>query len=94
MTRNIPHMTTVNSAPKIYVACLSSYNAGQLHGVWIDCDDAYAYGCGCEACAPIVHELCAVCDEPCETYHPVYTDTPVCDFQCRREFDLDRSDNA
>ena len=23
----------------IYVACLSSYNAGHLHGVWIDIDD-------------------------------------------------------
>ncbi|NEP51370.1 MAG: antirestriction protein ArdA [Moorea sp. SIO3C2] len=23
---------------KIYVACLASYNAGQLHGEWIDCD--------------------------------------------------------
>lgn len=24
--------------PQIYVACLSSYNAGKLHGVWIDLD--------------------------------------------------------
>ena len=24
--------------PRIYVACLSSYNAGRLHGRWIDCD--------------------------------------------------------
>jgi antirestriction protein len=24
--------------PKIYVACLSSYNGGCLHGAWIDCD--------------------------------------------------------
>jgi antirestriction protein len=24
--------------PKIYVACLSSYNGGRLHGAWIDCD--------------------------------------------------------
>ena len=23
---------------KIYVACLASYNAGRLHGVWIDCE--------------------------------------------------------
>ena len=25
-------------APRIYVACLASYNAGILHGRWIDCD--------------------------------------------------------
>ncbi len=24
--------------PRIYVACLSSYNAGRLHGEWIDCN--------------------------------------------------------
>lgn len=24
--------------PKIYAACLSAYNAGDLHGEWIDCD--------------------------------------------------------
>jgi antirestriction protein len=24
--------------PKIYVACLSAYNNGHLHGEWIDCD--------------------------------------------------------
>ncbi|MEL6164677.1 MAG: antirestriction protein ArdA, partial [Cyanobacteria bacterium J06628_3] len=25
-----------NETPKIYVACLSAYNAGYLHGLWID----------------------------------------------------------
>jgi antirestriction protein len=25
-------------APRIYVACLASYNSGILHGRWIDCD--------------------------------------------------------
>ena len=25
------------TGPHIYVACLASYNAGKLHGVWIDC---------------------------------------------------------
>jgi antirestriction protein len=24
--------------PRIYAACLSSYNGGKLHGEWIDCD--------------------------------------------------------
>jgi antirestriction protein len=24
--------------PRIYVACLAAYNAGRLHGDWIDCD--------------------------------------------------------
>ena len=24
--------------PRIYVACLASYNAGELHGEWIDCE--------------------------------------------------------
>ena len=27
-----------NDSPKIYVACLASYNAGQLHGEWILAD--------------------------------------------------------
>ncbi|MBD2438862.1 antirestriction protein ArdA [Nostoc sp. FACHB-110] len=26
-----------DDAPQIYVACLSAYNAGMLHGMWIDC---------------------------------------------------------
>lgn len=26
------------TTPRIYVACLASYNAGKLHGVWIDAD--------------------------------------------------------
>ena len=26
--------------PRIYVACLAAYNNGQLHGWWIDADDA------------------------------------------------------
>lgn len=28
--------TITNDNPRIYVACLASYNASQLHGVWID----------------------------------------------------------
>ncbi len=24
--------------PRIYAACLASYNSGRLHGAWIDCD--------------------------------------------------------
>ncbi|MGB3639113.1 MAG: antirestriction protein ArdA, partial [Rivularia sp. (in: cyanobacteria)] len=27
---------TDDETPKIYVACLSAYNAGYLHGLWID----------------------------------------------------------
>ncbi len=30
--------TTTTDAPRIYVASLSDYNAGRLHGVWIDLD--------------------------------------------------------
>lgn len=28
-----------NLEPRIYVACLAAYNAGRLHGAWIDVDD-------------------------------------------------------
>ena len=28
----------MSSTPRIYVACLASYNNGILHGKWIDCD--------------------------------------------------------
>lgn len=27
------------TTPRIYVACLASYNNGKLHGAWIDCED-------------------------------------------------------
>lgn len=27
-----------NTSPRIYAACLASYNAGKLHGTWIDAD--------------------------------------------------------
>lgn len=33
-------MATVTTECRIYAACLASYNAGKLHGAWIDCDDA------------------------------------------------------
>jgi antirestriction protein len=29
---------TQDQTPRIYVACLSAYNNGKLHGEWIDCD--------------------------------------------------------
>ncbi len=31
-------MKTLTDTPKIYVACLASYNAGKLYGKWIDAD--------------------------------------------------------
>lgn len=31
-------MELTTTTPRIYVACLASYNAGILHGAWIDCD--------------------------------------------------------
>lgn len=30
------------TSPRIYVACLASYNSGRLHGAWIDCEDKEA----------------------------------------------------
>jgi len=33
---------TTTDTPRIYVACLASYNAGILHGKWIDATDAEA----------------------------------------------------
>jgi antirestriction protein len=30
----------MNDTPRIYVACLASYNAGTLHGKWVDAIDA------------------------------------------------------
>jgi antirestriction protein len=32
-------MTTDTETPRIYVACLAAYNAGHLHGRWIDAVD-------------------------------------------------------
>ena len=28
----------MSTEPRIYAACLAAYNAGRIHGVWIDCD--------------------------------------------------------
>jgi len=33
-------MTTATDTPRVYVACLASYNNGILHGEWIDATDA------------------------------------------------------
>jgi len=33
-------MSTTTDTPRVYVACLASYNAGELHGEWIDATDA------------------------------------------------------
>ncbi len=30
-----------NDAPRVYIACLSAYNNGYLHGKWIDCTLGY-----------------------------------------------------
>ena len=30
--------TTANSTPRVYFACLAAYNAGRLHGAWVDID--------------------------------------------------------
>ena len=35
---SIERKKAVDTTPRIYVACLASYNAGILHGRWIDCD--------------------------------------------------------
>jgi antirestriction protein len=30
----------MSTSPRIYVACLAAYNAGRLHGAWIDADQS------------------------------------------------------
>lgn len=32
-------MTSQATTPRVYVACIASYNAGKLHGVWIDLEE-------------------------------------------------------
>ncbi len=39
MTTPITHNSTAGG-PRIYVACLAAYNAGDLHGAWIDADQS------------------------------------------------------
>ena len=43
--------------PRIYVACLASYNAGKLHGRWIDATDA-------DAIREEIQAMLAESDEP------------------------------
>ena len=35
--------------PRAWVGCLAAYNAGTLHGAWLDCDDEYTFGEGCKS---------------------------------------------
>ncbi len=42
-------MKTVTETPRVYVACLASYNAGLLHGGWVDAVDAEALQGGIDA---------------------------------------------
>lgn len=34
-----PTLALVTDTPRIYVACLAAYNAGRLHGTWLDVGD-------------------------------------------------------
>lgn len=34
---------TTHTPPRVYVACLAAYNAGILHGAWIDANEGTAY---------------------------------------------------
>jgi antirestriction protein len=47
------------TAPRIYVACLAAYNAGRLHGVWIDANQAP------EDIHSVVSDMLAVSPERC-----------------------------
>lgn len=31
-------MATAKASPRVYAACLASYNSGRLHGAWIECE--------------------------------------------------------
>lgn len=33
----------ITTGPRVYVACLAAYNAGHLHGAWIDLTDGVEY---------------------------------------------------
>jgi len=47
----------VHETPRIYVACLASYNAGKLHGEWIDAVDEQEIWDG-------IHEMLADSPQP------------------------------
>jgi antirestriction protein len=51
-----PNTEAVTDTPRIYVACLASYNAGRLHGAWMDVgsdvDDLHASIRGVLASSP------------------------------------------
>ena len=58
---------TSTDTPRIYVACLASYNNGDLHGRWIDADDADT----------MREEVAAILRE--SKYPNVQVDCPECD---------------
>jgi antirestriction protein len=37
--KTMTNTNTNTNKNRIYIACLASYNAGYLHGAWIECDD-------------------------------------------------------
>lgn len=51
-------MNATDTTPRIYVASLADYNAGRLHGCWIDCDN------GADAIQEAVNEMLAASPEP------------------------------
>lgn len=42
--RQTPETVGATSVPRVYVASLADYNAGRLHGEWVDLDDAQDLG--------------------------------------------------
>lgn len=55
---DLHRMTDRRDAPRIYVACLASYNAGRLHGEWIDADE------GAEAIREAIRAMLRASPEP------------------------------
>lgn len=69
-------MVQNTETPRIYVACLASYNSGTLHGRWIDCDQGEEHireetaGMLRASPWPNVEVDCPACDGAgCETCH-------------------------
>jgi antirestriction protein len=53
-----PYTQADTDTPRIYVACLASYNAGELHGVWVDVPEDV------ESLHAAIQEMLAASPEP------------------------------
>lgn len=69
-SENIAGHPDSSHTPRIYVASLADYNAGRLHGTWIDADQSAEHICN------IIHDMLA------KSLEPIAEEWAIHDYEC------------